>query len=68
MTERASITDLPRALIEGGYESTTYHRVYNAVLAGRIPARRGKNGRWTFDPADLPTIAQAMGLTDAHAA
>ena len=68
MSNRASITDIPRALLEAGYESTTYHRVYNAVLAGRVPAQRGKNGRWTFEVEDLPAIAEAMGLSEAYAA
>ena len=70
MCNAIPLTDLPRALIEAQYEppASGYRGCYTAAVDGRIPARRGKNGRWTFDPADLPTIAPAMGLTDAHAA
>jgi len=68
MAKRFPITDLPRALIEGGFEATTYHRVYNRVIAGTIPARRANNGRWTFDLEDLHQIAEALGLSEAHAA
>ncbi|WP_424974226.1 hypothetical protein [Dinoroseobacter sp. S124A] len=61
-TERHPLTLLPRALIEAGYEGISYRRLYNAALNARIPVERNAVGRWTFDPADLPQIAEAMGL------
>lgn len=68
MAEKLPLTAAPRALIEAGYEAPTYRTIYNRALDGVIPAKVGDNGRWTFDPSDLPAIADAMGLTDAHAA
>lgn len=66
--DRQPITTLPRDLIAAGYKPTTYQRAYTAILAGRVPAERGDNGRWTFAPDDLPQIAEALGLCDAVAA
>lgn len=68
MAQSLPITDLPRALINGGYEPANYRRVYEAAVSGTIPAQRGPNGRWTFDLQDLAEIAQALGLTQAYAA
>ena len=67
MAERHSLTDLPRALIEAGYDATTYRALYTAAVDGRIATTKGKNGRWTFQADDLPAIAEAMGLADAPA-
>ena len=41
-----------------------YRRVYNGVIDGRVPGERGDNGRWRMAEADLPAIAEALGLTD----
>jgi hypothetical protein len=68
MSDRLPLTDLPRALIEAGYEAPTYRTCYNATVDGRIPTKKTKNGRWVFSPEDLPAIADAMRLSDAHAA
>ena len=67
-SKRVPITDLPRALIEGGYEAANYRRCYDAVVSGTIPAQRGASGRWTFDPENLPQIAEALHLGHAFAA
>ena len=68
MAERLPLTYLPSVLTEAGYQPAPYRDLYEAARDCRIPAKPNKGGRWTFDPADLPTIAQAMGLADAHAA
>ena len=65
---RHPLTTLPAALAEAGYESATYRTCYARALDGKLPVTRGANGRWTFASADLPAIADALGLTDAHAA
>lgn len=61
------ITDLPRALIQSGFAAPNYRRCYEAAVSGTIPAERAANGRWTFNPADLASIADRLGLTTAHA-
>lgn len=61
------LTDLPAALIEAGYETPTYRTVYEAARSARIPVKRARNGRWTFDPQDIGDIADRLGLM-AHAA
>lgn len=68
MADHYPLTDLPRALIEAGYSPVTYRAAYNAALNGSPHFLRGKNGRWTFDLADLGAIAEALGATDAAAA
>ena len=41
--------------------SPTYQQLWQAAVAGRVPARRV--GRyWQFQMADVPTVALAMGL------
>ena len=62
------LTDLPAALLEAGYEAPPYRFAYEAARSARIPAKRGKNGRWTFIADDLPVIAERLALTAAHAA
>jgi hypothetical protein len=68
MSDRLPLTDLPRTLIEGGYEAPNYRTCYTAATDARIPAKKTKAGRWVFSPEDLPAIADAMRLSDAHAA
>lgn len=68
MAQRLSLTDLPRALIEAGYEAPKYRTCYNAATDARIPATKSSAGRWTFRADDLPIIADALHLSDAHAA
>lgn len=65
--QRLPLTDLPRVLIEAGYKSPTYRRLYELAVSARIPAKRGANGRWTFAVDDLPQIADALGLSDLAA-
>ena len=59
---------LPDALIQAGYETAPYRALWQAAVERRFPATRAKNGRWAYELADLPVIAEAMGLADAHAA
>jgi hypothetical protein len=63
------LTELPATLASEGYQPPSYRFAYEAARSARIPATRGDNGRWTFDPADLPIIADRLGLaTSAQAA
>lgn len=62
------LTDLPAALAAEGYPAPSYRHAYEQARSARIPATRGENGRWTFDPADLPVIADRLGLTTSAAA
>lgn len=67
MANRLPLPELPGVLIEAGYETPTYRTLYEAARDRRYPAQRGKGGRWTFDPQDIPQIADSLGLL-AHAA
>ena len=62
------LTDLPATLAAEGYPAPSYRFTYEAARSARIPATRGENGRWTFDPADLPVIADRLGLASSAAA
>jgi len=58
MTDNVPLTDAPRALRAHGL-STTYQRLWGAVVSGQVPAERvGK--RWHVRTADLPIIAQIL--------
>jgi hypothetical protein len=59
--EFLTLPELPRAL----GVSITYHRLYLAAVAGRIPAERTANGRWRVNKADLPLIRDRLGLAEA---
>lgn len=61
--ERLGIPRVPtrlRAEFEG--PPPTHAAVYAAAVHGRIPATWVR-GRWYIDPADLPQIAEAFGMT-----
>lgn len=69
MTDRKLLTDLPHALSNSEYRNPGYRQLYEAARSARIPVEKNAQGRWTFSPADLPAIADAMGLTaQSHAA
>jgi len=58
MTDNIPLTDAPRALRAYGL-STTYQRLWGAVVAGQVPGVRvGK--RWHVRTADLAIIAQIL--------
>ena len=58
MTDNIPLTDAPRALRAYGL-STTYQRLWGAVVAGQVPGVRvGK--RWHVHTADLAIIAQIL--------
>ena len=58
MTDNIPLTDAPRALRAYGL-STTYQRLWGAVVAGQVPGVRvGK--RWHVRAADLAVIAQIL--------
>lgn len=62
------LTELPAALLEAGYDTPGYRDLYEAARSARIPAKRGKNGRWTFAADDLPAIAERLNLIIPSAA
>ena len=68
MTSKLPLPTLPEALIQAGYEPPSYRALWHGAVDRRFPATRAKNGRWAYELADLPVIAEAMGLADAHAA
>ena len=68
MENRRPLTDLPAALLQAGYEPAPYREVYEAARSARIPAQRGRNGRWSFVLDDIPQIAGSLGLLSSHAA
>jgi hypothetical protein len=46
----------------------TYRTIYALAMSARLPGVvRGANGRWVYDPAQLPIIAASLGLTRADA-
>jgi hypothetical protein len=61
------LATLPGALIAAGYDAPTYRQCYTAALDARIPTTRGANGRWTFNPADLEIIAEALNAPRSEA-
>lgn len=62
-TEQIPLTDLPRALLEAGFDDTpNYRACYEAARSAAIPAQRGPDGRWKFNPQDLGEIAERLGL------
>jgi len=64
MPERIPLSLLPRELAALTRQPTPgYRHIYNAVLDGRVPGVDLTHGRWTSDPAALPAIASALGLT-----
>jgi hypothetical protein len=54
---RAARTNLPNNALEG----LNHRRVANAALDAAIPAER-INGRWYVKKADLPRIAELLGV------
>ena len=68
MENRRPLTDLPAALLQAGYEAPSYRLAYEAARSARIPAQRGRNGRWSFVLDDIPQIADRLGLLSSHAA
>jgi hypothetical protein len=69
MPSRIPLSLLPREIARlTGRPAPDYRRIYNAVLNDRLPGvERGENGRWSADPAALPAIAAALGLSPAQA-
>ena len=63
METTIALTDLPRRLKKDYGKTKTYRQTYNAAVDGLIPAERGDNGRWHVTEANLPAVAEALGLT-----
>lgn len=63
------LTKLPGELTENGFmDVPTYRAIYALAVSARLPGVvRGANGRWIYDPAQLPIIAASLGLTRADA-
>ena len=63
ISERLGIPRVPTRLRdEYAGPPPTHTAVYAAAVNGRIPAI-WERGRWYIDPADLPQIAEAFGMT-----
>jgi len=58
MSDKITLTDLPRALREHG-AAPSYLQCWRAVVAGDVPAERA-GSRWTIKTADLPEIARTF--------
>ena len=59
----APLSALPRVLAaHTGIPSPSYMRLWRAAVEARFPAQQ-VNGRWCFDAADLPRIAEAFSAT-----
>lgn len=67
-TEQAPLSGINAELTKAGLPAIPYRTVYTAAVDGVIPAERGGNGRWTFNPADVHKIAAALGVTSEPAA
>jgi hypothetical protein len=63
------LTKLAGELIKRGFMNVpTYRTIYALAVSARLPGVvRGANGRWIYDPAQLPIIAASLGLTRADA-
>ena len=60
-----TLTDLPRALRAYGVQAS-YQQCWRAVVAGDVPAQRD-GSKWRIAEADLPVIADRLGLPSANA-
>ena len=60
---RRPISTLAHDLLAHGHDAPNYRALADAARSGHFPAERGANGRWTYDPADVPLIAKALHLT-----
>jgi hypothetical protein len=58
MSDKISLTDLPRALRAHGV-APSYLQCWRAVVAGDVPAERA-GSRWTIKAADLSEIARTF--------
>jgi hypothetical protein len=59
---RIGLSQLPSKVAAfTGKPAEKYRRFYDAAVESRIPAEF--NGRWSVDEADIPLIAEAMGLS-----
>jgi hypothetical protein len=63
------LTKLAGELIKRGFMNVpTYRTIYALAVSARLPGVvLGANGRWIYDPAQLPIIAASLGLTRADA-
>ena len=68
MDSNFPITKLPQRLNADFGGTVSYRKIYTAVLDGKIPATQGENGRYQVAEADLPVIAEALGLAAPAAA
>lgn len=67
--DRLNLSELPQALNRAGYQAPRYHQLYRCVLDGALAEHVTREaGRWYVSAADLPKIAQTLGLTAKAAA
>ncbi len=69
MSETIPLAQLPRRLKELSPDGNApgYRTLYLKVLDGVIPAEQ-QNGRWRVADADVPAIAESLGLKIGSAA
>ena len=59
-SRRYGTTNLAPVLRPFGVTQISYRQVLRMIAEGRLPARKELDGRWYFDEADLPTVAEAL--------
>ena len=59
-----SISELLGALHDRYGRCPSYQTVWRRAAECRIPSRRDERGRPSFNRADVPAIAAALGLVD----
>lgn len=66
MIELIQLSELATRLIQAGYISPPYIQLYHSVIDGHLAAFASRErGRWFFDAADLPKIAERLELRRA---
>jgi nucleoid-associated protein YgaU len=65
--ERCALSDIPAELRRLYGQTASYSVLWKAAVEGAFPAERVRN-RWYIQRADLPRVAQALGIPTASAA
>ncbi len=43
-----------------GLADFSYRQLLRLIVEGRVPAKKGIDGRWYFDESDLAAVAEAL--------
>ncbi len=65
--ERCPLTSLPTELRRHYGQTASYSVLWKGAVEGAFPAERVRN-RWYIQRADLPRVAQALGIPTVSAA